>query len=68
MCEASSYDRKSACQPKGWRTVFDFLSAMCDASSYDRKSACQPKGWRTVFDFLSAKICIIWYFVIQGTK
>lgn len=24
---ASSHDAKSACQPKGWRTVFDFVSA-----------------------------------------
>ena len=23
----SSYEAKSACQPQGWRTVFDFASA-----------------------------------------
>lgn len=27
LSSASSHDAKSACQPKGWRTVFDFVSA-----------------------------------------
>ena len=49
-----SHERKSACQPQGWRTFFDFQSA--NLGSHEGKSACQPQGWRTFFDFQSAKI------------
>ena len=65
--QSTSHDRKSACQLKGWRTVFDFLSATCEASSHSKDSERRLQAGAR-FNLSSAKIGIIWYFAIQGTK
>ena len=57
MCQASSHEAKSACQPlKAGARSSILRMQRAKHPRMKQKVRVSPKGWRTVFDFANAKL------------